>query len=381
MWEEKKIRDFQNTVLNWYDKQKINLPWRRSKNPYPIWISEVMLQQTRVETVIPYFERFMEEFPNIEALAKASENQVLKMWEGLGYYSRARHLKTAAEQIMIRYQGIFPDNPKEIIKLKGIGPYTAGAISSMAFDLPTPAIDGNLMRVLSRLFEIDLDISKVKNRKVFETVALYLIDHDRPGDFNQALMDLGRTICTPKNYFPERSPVKDFNASYLNNTWQEYPVKKGKKKARPVSYIALAIQNEQGDYLMEQRDASGLLANLWMFPLVSVEEVLTDGMWKLFDAKILESLKGEQQDFVYKHFVNNYHLSVDFEDTISGVVEHKFSHLIWHLSIYEGKLLPNADQGKLPENCKWVAQDEQKNYTFPTVQKKLWESLQEITLF
>ncbi len=381
MWNEEKIKDFQEILLDWYDEQKIDLPWRKNKNPYYIWISEVMLQQTRVDTVIPYFEKFLKEFPTIEDLALAPEDTVLKMWEGLGYYSRARNLKTAAQQIMISHEGIFPNDPDEIIKLKGIGPYTAGAISSMAFNLPTPAIDGNLMRVLSRLFEIDLDVSKAKNRKVFETVALYLIDHERPGDFNQALMDLGRTVCTPKNYFPERSPVKDFNASYLNDSWQYYPVKKAKKKARPVSYVALAIQNAEGEFLLERRDEKGLLANMWMFPLVNVEEILTEGKWKLFKAEILESLEASEKDFINRHLINYYKLSVDLESETAGVVQHIFSHLIWHLSIYEGKLLEDSSLGKLPENCEWVSTENSSDYAFPTVQKKLWESLQEITLF
>lgn len=381
MWEKEKIEQFNKVLLDWYDEQKIELPWRRNKNPYYIWISEVMLQQTRVETVIPYFERFIKEFPSIEDLANASEDQVLKMWEGLGYYSRARNLKAAAEQIMIHYDGVFPDKPKEIIKLKGIGPYTAGAISSMAFDLPTPAIDGNLMRVLSRLFEIDLDVSEAKNRKVFETVGLYLIDHDRPGDFNQALMDLGRTICTPRNYFPEQSPVKDFNASYLNETWQEYPVKKAKKKARPVSYVALALQNAKGEYLLERQDEKGLLANMWLFPLVNVEDILTDGEWKLFKAEILESLDPNQKEFINQHLATYYNLAVDLEDETAGVVQHVFSHLIWYLSIFEGKLAKNSNLKELPENCEWIAKENHVGYAFPTVQKKLWESLQEITLF
>ncbi len=381
MWEKEKIDEFNKILLDWYDKQKIELPWRRNKNPYYIWISEVMLQQTRVDTVIPYFENFIKEFPMIEDLARAPEDKVLKMWEGLGYYSRARNLKAAAEQIMIHYDGVFPDDPKEIIKLKGIGPYTAGAVSSMAFNLPTPAIDGNLMRVLSRLFEIDLDISKAKNRKVFETVALYLIDHDRPGDFNQALMDLGRTVCTPRNYFPEQSPVKDFNASYLNDTWQDYPVKKAKKKARPVSYVALVLQNDKGEYLLERQDEKGLLANMWMFPLVNVEDILTDGEWKLFKAEILESLNSDQKKYVHEHLENYYNLDVELADETSGVVQHIFSHLIWHLSIYEGKLLVDSSMENLPENCEWVARENHSAYAFPTVQKKLWESLQEITLF
>ncbi len=381
MWDEEKIKKFQKVLLDWYDEQAIDLPWRENKNPYYIWVSEIMLQQTRVDTVIPYFEEFLEEFPTIESLANAPEDQVLKMWEGLGYYSRARNLKKAAEQIMIRHNGIFPSTPEEIIQLKGIGPYTAGAVSSMAFNLPTPAIDGNLMRVLSRLFEIDLDISKAKNRKVFETVALYLIDHERPGDFNQALMDLGRTICTPKNYFPERSPVKDFNASYLNETWQYYPVKKAKKKARPVSYIALVIQNEKGEYLLEKRDENGLLANMWMFPLLSVEEILTDGSWKLFKAEVLEFLEEDQKEIVLNHLTHYYNLSVDLENQTAGVVDHVFSHLIWHLSIFKGQVIKDSNITDVPEDCEWVSIDETSDYAFPTVQKKLWESLQTITLF
>lgn len=381
IWDEEKINNFQKVILNWYDKQKIDLPWRRSQNPYYIWISEVMLQQTKVDTVIPYFENFIKKFPEIKSLAQASEAEVLKMWEGLGYYSRARNLKKAAEQIMIRHSGVFPNNPEDIIQLKGIGPYTAGAISSMAFNLPTPAIDGNLKRVLSRLFEIDLDVSKAKSQKVFETVALYLIDHNRPGDFNQALMDLGRIICTPKNYFPDQSPVKEFNASYLNNTWQDYPVKKSKKKPKKESYLALAIQNEEGDYLLKKRDEDGLLANLWMFPLIDVEEMLTKGEWKLFNTEIIESLTTENQSFINEHLKDKYNLSASFGQQTSGVIKHVFSHRIWHLSIFEGELSKRISKKKLPKNCEWVSIENHKNFAFPTIQKKLWKALHEITLF
>lgn len=380
IWDEEKIEEFQKVILEWYDEQKIDLPWRRNKNPYYIWISEVMLQQTRVDTVIPYFEEFIKKFPEIKDLAKSPESEVLKMWEGLGYYSRARNLKTAAEQIMIRHQGVFPDEPEDIIALKGIGPYTAGAISSMAFNLATPAIDGNLMRVLSRLFEIDLDISKAKNRKVFETVALYLIDEKRPGDFNQALMDLGRTICTPKNYFPEQSPVKDFNASYLNDSWQFYPVKKKKKKAKKIAYLALAIQNDKGEYLLEKRDENALLANMWMFPLVDVEKMLTKGEWKLFKTEMVESLEDNNEEFIKKHFKKYYHLSINLKKQTSGVVKHIFSHRIWYLSIFEGTQI-KAKKEMLPKNCAWVSIDNSEEFAFPTVQKKLWEKMQEITLF
>lgn len=383
MWSDEKIKSFRETLLAWYDTQEAdhNFPWRLTKDPYKIWVSEIMLQQTRTDTVIPYYERFLKAFPTIQSLAEAPEEKVLKLWEGLGYYSRARNLKEAATQIMLHHQGVFPDKPKEIIKLKGIGPYTAGAISSMAFDLLTPAIDGNLMRVLSRLFEIDLDISKAKNRKVFETVALYLIDPNRPGDWNQAMMDLGRTICTPKNYFPEQSPVKEFNASYLNDTWQKYPVKNAKSKPKPVTYVALVLRNNKGEYLIEQRPETGLLANMWMFPLIQVEKIISDGTWKPFKPVILETLSEEYKTTILNHVNENYDMSIQLDNQTSGVVEHVFSHLKWKVSIYEGNLLEEGQNTYLPENCAWISADESEDYVFPTVQKKLWESFNEITLF
>lgn len=225
MWPQEKINRFRETLLSWYDIEKRDLPWRKNNDPYRIWVSEIMLQQTRVDTVIPYYLNFMNNFPTIEALANAHEDVLLKAWEGLGYYSRVRNMQKAAQQIMEDYDGEMPKDPKEISKLKGIGPYTTGAIASMAFGLPEPAVDGNVMRVLSRLFEIDADIAKPGNRKIFEAIMRELIDPYKPGDFNQAFMDLGSSICTPKNYHPELSPVKEFNQSYQNGTWDKYPVK------------------------------------------------------------------------------------------------------------------------------------------------------------
>ncbi len=383
MWDDEKIQSFREIVLEWYDKQEAdhNFPWRETGEPYHIWISEIMLQQTRTDTVIPYYERFIEAFPTIKDLAEAPEEKVLKMWEGLGYYSRARNLKEAAMQIMLHHDGVFPNDPKEIIQLKGIGPYTTGAISSIAFQLPIPAIDGNLMRVFSRLFEIDLDITKAKNRKVFETVGLYLIDPDRPGDFNQALMDLGRTVCTPKNYFPETSPVKEFNASYLNETWAKYPVKKPKAKPKPVTYIALILQNEKGKFLLEQRPSKGLLASMWQFPLIEVETIISDGTWKSFKPVLLDQLNKEQKQFVEQYLEENYQLSTQLNTETKGVVEHVFSHLRWEVSIFTGTSEENALLGPLPKNCQWVAEKDFEQVTFPTVQKKIWNSFTEITLF
>ena len=383
MWSEPKIKDFRKVLLTWYDSQEAdhNFPWRVTNDPYKIWISEIMLQQTRTDTVIPYFERFMEAFPDVHTLADAPEDKVLKLWEGLGYYSRARNIKEAAMQIVLQHGGVFPNEPKEIEKLKGIGPYTTGAISSMAFNLPTPAIDGNLMRVLSRLFEIDLDIGVAKNRKVFQTVARYLIDPERPGDWNQAMMDLGRTICTPKNYFPEQSPVKEFNASYLNETWQEYPVKKPKSKPKPVTYIALILKNAKDEYYMEQRPETGLLANMWTFPLIQVEDIITDGTWKPFKPVILEAIDDDEKSFIVDYVKEQYGLEIQLNDQTSGVVDHVFSHLKWSISIFEGIVTQEVEEQLLDTKHAWMSEDNSEEYVLPTVQKKLWESYNKLTLF
>lgn len=369
MWPEAKIKDFRKVLLTWYDSQEAdhNFPWRVTNDPYKIWISEIMLQQTRTDTVIPYFERFMEAFPDVHTLADAPEDKVLKLWEGLGYYSRARNIKEAAMQIVLQHGGVFPNEPKEIEKLKGIGPYTTGAISSMAFNLPTPAIDGNLMRVLSRLFEIDLDIGVAKNRKVFQTVARYLIDPDRPGDWNQAMMDLGRTICTPKNYFPEQSPVKEFNASYINETWQEYPVKKPKSKPKPVTYIALILKNAKGEYYMEQRPETGLLANMWTFPLIQVEDIITDGTWKPFKPVILEAIDDDEKSFIVDYVKEQYGLEIQLNDQTSGVVDHVFSHLKWSISIFEGIVTQEVEERLLDTNHAWMSEDNFEEYVLSLI--------------
>lgn len=180
-WSKNQIKEFQQDLLSWYDDNKKPLPWRKTTEPYKIWISEIMSQQTQVETVMPYYERFMKKYPTIETLAQADDAELLKLWEGLGYYSRARNLKIAAQEVVDKYNGKFPDNLADILSLKGIGPYTAAAIASISFGLAEPAIDGNLMRVTSRLFELDCDISKSSSRKIFDGYLRKLISKKRPG--------------------------------------------------------------------------------------------------------------------------------------------------------------------------------------------------------
>lgn len=374
MWPQEKIERFRATLLSWYDIEKRTLPWRLNNDPYRIWVSEIMLQQTRVDTVIPYYLNFMKQFPTIKALSEAEEDRLLKAWEGLGYYSRVRNMQKAAIQIMEDYEGEMPRDPKEIIKLSGIGPYTAGAIASMAFGLPEPAVDGNVMRVLSRLFEIDADIAKPASRKLFEAVMREIIDPYKPGDFNQAFMDLGSSICTPKNYHPEMSPIKEFNASYLNGTWQKYPVKSRKKKAVPVYYTGVIIKNEKDEFLLEKRPANGLLANMWLFPLLE-ENLILDGT-DLVQGQIQKIESEELQDQVLQQ------LLIQLDETYGAKpilmkkpfaeVVHIFSHLKWFITVYYGQI--SSEGRPLPENCHWVSPEQFEKYTFPGPQTKMWQS-------
>ncbi len=200
---------FSGHLLEWYMENKRDLPWRRHRDPYYIWVSEIMLQQTRVDTVIPYFKRFIERFPTVEALADAPEQDVLKCWEGLGYYSRARNLQAAAKQVKELHGGQVPDDRAAVFALKGVGPYTAGAILSIAFNKPEPAVDGNVMRVLSRYFLIEEDIMKGSTRALMEGLVTELIPEGRASDFNQALMELGALVCTPKSPHCLTCPVME----------------------------------------------------------------------------------------------------------------------------------------------------------------------------
>lgn len=266
---------YSQPLLDWYRSVRRDLPWRRSRDPYHIWVSEIMLQQTRVETVIPYFNRFMEWFPTVEALAYAPEEQVLKAWEGLGYYSRARNLQAAAREVCELYGGKVPDTKEGVAGLKGVGPYTAGAILSIAFNKPEPAVDGNVMRVLSRYLMLEEDIAKASTRVGIEKLAQALIPEGAAGDFNQALMELGATVCTPKAAHCLPCPVMEFCGARLAGRVEELPVKAKAKPPRPERRAVALVEGEgahAGRVLVRQRPADGLLARLWELPHVQLPQ-------------------------------------------------------------------------------------------------------------
>ena len=374
MWSEEKIASFQEKLLAWYDKEKRDLPWRHSNNPYHIWVSEIMLQQTRVDTVIPYYHRFLETFPTIESLANAQEEELLKVWEGLGYYSRVRNMQKAAIQIMEEFGGEFPSTIEEIQTLKGIGPYTAGAIASIAFNLPEPAVDGNLMRVISRLFEIGLDIGNPSNRKVFQAVAEKIISKERPGDFNQALMDLGSDIESPVTPHPEDSPVKEFSAAYLNGTMHLYPVKIPKKKPVPMKWQAFVIQNEEGQYLLENNTYADLLSGVWHFPLIR-DYTPTDKQLSLLDAiaEVVEDYPNKNIP-LETQFESIYQLKIQKDKKLQGTVKHIFSHQKWEIEVTIYEVQENYRIEELSDReLRWVEAPEFRKMPFSKVQTKLWE--------
>ena len=371
MWEEDKILSFRQKLLDWYDENKRDLPWRRSKNPYHIWVSEIMLQQTRVDTVIPYYERFLDWFPTVESLANAPEERLLKAWEGLGYYSRVRNMQTAAQQIMSEFEGKFPSTYEGISSLKGIGPYTAGAISSIAFNLPQPAVDGNVMRVLARLFEVNHDIGNPSNRKIFQAMMEVLIDPDRPGDFNQALMDLGSDIEAPVNPRPEESPVKEFSAAYQHGTMDRYPIKAPKKKPIPIYLKALVVQNNQGQFLLEKNESEKLLAGFWHFPLIEVDEFSDQtqdlDLFSQVAEPILELGPSPQESFE-----QDYDLEVDWQDLRFEEVKHIFSHRKWHIQIIAGRVTETQEYAD--REVLWLSPEEFINYPLAKPQQKIWQA-------
>ena len=371
MWEEGKILSFRQKLLAWYDENKRDLPWRRSKNPYHIWVSEIMLQQTRVDTVIPYYKRFLDWFPSVVALANASEERLLKAWEGLGYYSRVRNMQVAAQQIMNEFNGEFPSTYEGISSLKGIGPYTAGAISSIAFNLPQPAVDGNVMRVLARLFEVNHDIGNPSNRKIFQAMMEILIDPDRPGDFNQALMDLGSDIEAPVNPRPQDSPVKDFSAAFLHETMDRYPIKAPKKKPIPIYLNALVVSNEKGQFLLEKNESEKLLAGFWHFPLIEVNEFSEQthdlDLFSQVSEPILEMGPSPQASFEQDYDLDVNWLDVSFEE-----VKHVFSHRKWHIQLIAGQVSENKDY--TDREVLWLTPEEFSLYPLAKPQQKIWQT-------
>ena len=348
--EQIDIKAFRSQLVDWFYQNQRDLPWRENRDPYRVWVSEIMLQQTRVDTVIPYFLNFMRQFPALENFAEASEDEILKAWEGLGYYSRVRNLQTAVREVVSEYGGVVPNSREAISTLKGVGPYTAGAILSIAYNKAEPAVDGNVMRVMSRVLVIDEDIAKAKTRKTFENELYEIIDPEDPSAFNQGLMELGALVCTPTSPGCLLCPVQNQCGAYEQGLQNELPVKTKKKKAIPKNMAAFLIKNKDGDYLIEKRSEKGLLAGLWQFPNF---EVVSQGN--------LDELK---QGLVNEYGINTYKHVEPVQQ-----IEHVFSHIIWNISVYVAEAEHvESSKGTV---LKWVSKSGLEKYAFPVSHQKI----------
>lgn len=290
-----------NSLTDWYTENYRLLPWRETNDPYKVWLSEIILQQTRVNQGLPYYEAFVSRFSDVESFANADLDEILKLWQGLGYYSRARNMHTCANTIINEYDQQFPTNYKELLKLKGVGKYTAAAIASICFDEAVPVVDGNVYRVFSRLFGIDDDISDAKTFKVFFEVGQQLIDSSRPGTFNQSVMELGALVCTPKNPDCINCPVAEFCHARAHGTQSNFPVKTKKVKVKQRSLQYYFFCDDQ-NVLVKQRGNDDIWKGLYEFYLV-------DSFKENIDT---EHIKESEQVYEMKHILTHQRLEISF---------------------------------------------------------------------
>lgn len=298
-------------LLSWYEQNGRELPWRKVHDPYATWVSEIMLQQTRVEAVKPYYDRFMEELPTIADLASIDETRLLKLWEGLGYYSRARNLKRAAEAVVVQYGGRLPRSYKTLLTLPGIGAYTAGAIASIAFDIPVPAVDGNVLRIVSRVLAMEEDIDAPRTKRTITDLLRRVLPRERSGDFNQALMDLGATVCLPIGKARcEDCPLADMCMAYQEDIVSVLPTRSPKKKRRiEKRTVWLAICGDK--IAIHKRADKGLLAGLWELP----------------NEEGLRSMKAWREELALR----GYRI---VKIKSAGEMKHIFTHIEWHMKGY-----------------------------------------------
>lgn len=347
-------KQFQQALVEWFQDEKRDLPWRKTKDPYKIWVSEVMLQQTRVDTVIPYYNRFMKEFPTPEALANAPEEKLLKQWEGLGYYSRVRNLQAGVREVVETYGGKVPDNRPEISKLKGVGPYTAGAVLSIAYNKAEHAVDGNVMRVLSRVLLIEEDIAVPKTKKTFENAVMELIDTKHPSEFNQGLMELGALVCTPTSPKCLLCPVREFCTAFNEGDPEKLPIKTKKIKTKSFYYDVFVVQNEYGEILLEKRPEKGLLANMWQFPMLEQNSHAEHTNESVLATTYQIELISREKLISFKHV---------------------FSHLVWNMDSY---MINSKQAGRELEKGEWFTMEEMQRLPIPVPMQKILQQYSKI---
>ena len=326
-------------LLAWYDAHARSLPWRGIHDPYRTWVSETMLQQTRVETVLAYYERFLQRFPTVKALAAAPEDDVLKLWEGLGYYRRARNLHRGAQQVMEEFGGVMPSAVEQLRKIHGVGEYTAGAIASIAFDQPVPAVDGNVIRVVSRFRGIRENVGAPSVRRQLTAEAAALVPEERPGDFNQALMDLGSAVCVPGTPSCERCPLQALCDACCEGDAEDLPLLPRKNPPRVIDYdLCLVFSGNR--VLMRQR-TEAMLQGLWVFPLIEEHH----------DAAQLPGLVRRSLGLTTS------------PAEAAGEARHIFTHQVWQMKLY---VLHAPENVAAPDGWRWLTRQDMDALTIPT---------------
>lgn len=354
--EKNNPRFIQEKLQGWYEGNARDLPWRRTKDPYQIWVSEIMLQQTRVETVIPYFTRWMEIFPTIDSLASAEEDQVLSAWEGLGYYSRARNLHRAAQILNGNFQGKLPSDPGSLQKLPGIGRYTAGAIASIAYGLNVPVLDGNVQRIFTRYFNVETPLQTAETETKLWQLAQELLPKEKTGDHNQALMELGALICLPKNPLCRECPLSSGCLANKLNLQKSRPVRK-KKSPLPHFQVTAAVFQEGNRILLAKRPPDGLLGGMWEYP----------GGKQELNESLPETLKREIQE----------ELNIDIQvGEPLGTFQHAYTHYKITLHAYHCSLASRDIQLHFHTAYAWVPLDSLPNYPMGKLDRLISQKLQ-----
>jgi A/G-specific adenine glycosylase len=348
--------EFREQLLAWYDANKRSLPWRDVDDPYLIWLSEIMLQQTRVDSVKPYFKRFVKKFPTIYDLAEADQQEVLLLWEGLGYYSRARNMHETAQKVVNDFNGQIPDSWDEIIKLKGIGPYTAAAVLSMAYQKPHAVVDGNVIRVLSRWFGIEDDVKQTATKNDIQDLANEMLATARPGDFNQALMELGALICTPSEPACEQCPLAAECTARKKIKTDVIPYKAPSKKVPHHNIGVGIVMNENNDVLIALRPEDGMLGSLWEFPGGKQE-------------------KGESiEETIVRELKEELGITVEIIQPFMKL-KHTYSHLKITLHASICRLIDGNPVPKASQEIRWAAIDELNDFPFPKANRQLTKKL------
>ena len=362
MNQENKKKNFSSQLLEWFASHARSFPWKETKDPYLIWLSEIILQQTRVEQGLPYYQKFAKKYPSVKDLANTSNDELMKLWEGLGYYSRARNLHAAAKFIVEQYDGIFPKEYKNILKLKGVGPYTAAAIASFAFDLPYAVVDGNVYRVLSRYFGIEEAIDTSIGKKKFSSLAQELLYRKNPGKYNQALMDFGSIQCKPKQAVCLDCPLRLDCYAFQNDKINDLPRKEKKLKKR-TRYFNFIILNIEGEVLLEKRTAKDIWRDLYQFPLIE-----NDTLIHYFDdLKALENWK-------------QYFLELPVElISVSSTFKQELTHQTIIARFWEVQLVDKKDIEK-PAFIK-VLRKNLKTFAFPKIIDKYLKEVHQQQVF